>query len=160
MADELSTFDPETFMDTSFDQGSMSTSIILPPAQDWTASISKLTARKFTMKDSGEDRATLDIQWCIENESCQKATNQDKSFAKQTLWLDFKTVNSQTVLDFDEGKNVGLGRLREALGQNKKGAKWQPGMLLGGVGLIKVIHRPDKNDPETKYAEVTRVAAI
>lgn len=157
MADELSAFDPDTFLDTSFDK-SMSTSVILPPAQDWPASISKLTPRKFSTDDG--DRATLNVQWCIEDPECQKVTGMNKSFANQTIWLDFKFENNENVLDFDEGKNVALGQLREALGQNKKGVKWQAGMLRDGVATVRVSHRPDKNDNSIIYAEVKRVTAI
>jgi len=38
MADELSMFDPETFMSSEF-EGAMSTSLILIPQQDWPARI-------------------------------------------------------------------------------------------------------------------------
>jgi hypothetical protein len=79
----------------------------------------------------------------------------DKVIVTQTMWLD---VDGDTI-DLSEGKNVGLGRLRKALGQND--GAWNPLMMKGkGPVMIKVGQRSDKNDPTQKYAEVTRVTAI
>ena len=154
MADELPMFDPESFLDTDF-EGALSTSIILPPAQDWPAQVTKLTGRKFPTDDG--EKAILEVQWCITDEACKTVTKMDKSFAKQSIWLDF-TENG--VLDFSEGKNVELGRLRDALGQNKEKGKWSPRMLQDQVATIRVSHRPDKNNSDIVYAEVKRVAAL
>jgi len=89
-----------------------------------------------------------------------KITKQDKNFAKQAIWLDFTFKDNQPVLDFSEGKNVALGALRDALGQNKERGKWQPQMLVGQLGKVKIGHRPDKTNSEIIYAEVKRVAPI
>jgi len=157
MADELSMFDVTTFLDTNF-EGAMSTKLILVPAQDWTAVITKLSPKK-TVVD-GVDRAILSVQWCIEDPKCTAVTKQEKNFVKQDHWLDFKTENNQVLLDFDEGKNISLGALREALGQNKAKGNWQPVMLMNGTALVRVSHRADKNDSSLIYAEVKRVAPL
>jgi hypothetical protein len=53
-------------------------------------------------------------------------------------------------------KNVGLGRLRDALNQNKGG--WTPQQLLGAGPFIgKVTHTQVK---DAVYADVTRAAKI
>ena len=70
---------------------------------------------------------------------------------RQTIWLDLTESGS---LDFGKGRNVGLGRLRDALGQNETGKPWQPGMMVGGVAKIKVTHSIDKRDNETIQANV------
>ena len=58
---------------------------------------------------------------------------------------------------FGSNKNVKLGRLREALGQNKNGQAWSFGMLKG-AGPIKVSIEPDKKNPED-YSRVVKVAS-
>ena len=79
----------------------------------------------------------------------------DKVLVQQTFWLD---VDGDSI-DLSEGKNVSLGRLRKALGQNE--GAWNPLMMKGkGPVMIKVGQRSDRNDPTQKYAEVTRVSAI
>ena len=157
MADELSMFDPETFMNSEL-EGAMSTSLILIPPQDWPAKITKAVAKKAVVE--GEDRGIIDVQWCIEDPACVKVTKQEKNFAKQAIWLDFTFKDNQPALDFSEGKNVALGALREALGQNKERGKWQPQMLVGGLARIRIGHKPDRTNPEIIYNEVRRVAPI
>ena len=54
-----------------------------------------------------------------------------------------------------KGKNVALGRLREALGQNTPGKPWSFGMLVGQVAKVAVKHRI--TDAGDTFAEVKRV---
>lgn len=75
----------------------------------------------------------------------------------QTIWLD---ISGSGGLDTSKGKNVGLGKLRDALGQNREGQPWSPGMLVGQVALIRVGHSIDKRDNVTVQAEVKAVAAL
>ena len=86
---------------------------------------------------------------------------------KARLGRDKVIVRMRLNLDLDENgkiatgpnKNVGLGQLRDALGQNKPG--WMATSLLGaGTFIGKVSHTADKTNPSKKYADVTRVAKI
>jgi hypothetical protein len=70
-------------------------------------------------------------------------------------------------LDFDDtgklvngpNRNVALGQLREALGQNKPG--WTPQQLLGAGPFIgRVKHTSSKTNPEQKFAEVVKAGKI
>lgn len=88
---------------------------------------------------------------------------------KQELGRDKVTVRMQIPLDLDgngkleEGpnKNVKLGQLREALGQNAD-PNWTPAMLKNAPTKFmgKVGHRSDKKDPSIKYADVVKVTKI
>jgi len=156
MADELSMFDPETFMQTQF-EGQMSTKLILIPAQDWPGLITKAVPKKSII--DGEDRAILDVQWCIEDPKCTEVTKQPKNFVNQAHFLDIKFVDNMPVIDFGEGKNISLGQLREALGQNTN-RKWSPNMLQGNMATVRIGHKPDKNDSSIIYAKVTRVTSL
>ena len=65
-------------------------------------------------------------------------------------------------LDFGPNKNVNLGKVRDAVGQNAAGA-WGPVQLRGaGPVMVKVTHNTfkRKDGTEGKRAEVTRVARI
>jgi hypothetical protein len=65
-------------------------------------------------------------------------------------------LNEQGKLATGPNKNVSLGRLRDALGQNDP--SWTPQKLLGAGPFIgKVSHTQVK---EAIYADVTRAAKI
>jgi hypothetical protein len=67
----------------------------------------------------------------------------------QSLMLD---MTESGALAVGTNKNVNLGRLREALGQNVSGRPWSPNMLQGQVARISVKHRlwEDKTFAEVK----------
>jgi hypothetical protein len=72
-------------------------------------------------------------------------------------YMIFLDINESGGLDTGKGKNVGLGRLRNAVGQNTaKG--WNPNDLLGQELNIKVDQRQDNNDPDVYYAQIKSVA--
>ena len=82
--------------------------------------------------------------------------NMERVSVRQSIFID---MESDGRIALGENRNVKLGKLREALGQNNAGA-WAPRMLVGaGPVTIKTINKPDKNDPETIYSNVQRVAA-
>ena len=77
---------------------------------------------------------------------------------KQSLFLD---IDGSGALAFGANKNVKLGKLREALGQNNPGQSWNIQMLAGAGPLrIKVGSRPDKNDSTIIYNDVKATAAL
>ncbi len=88
------------------------------------------------------------------------------SAVKEKMKRDTLKVRCFINLDLDdggrpetgEGKNVALGRLREALGQNKPG--WKPKDLLGAGPFIgRVKHTQGKN-PGDVYADITNTTKV
>lgn len=99
------------------------------------------------------------VLFSILDEDVRKSLGRDKVLVPMTIWIDMKEDWSGP--DFSEGKNVGFGRLFEAAGINSSGGNFGEKLnALRGKGPfhVKVGHRPDKNDPNIKYAEVKRVA--
>lgn len=153
----MSAFDPDTFMDGDV-EGEMDTVIVPVPVGDYQAIIDKVEARQIEGKDGKPDRVVCDVIWEVHDNAVKELLGRDKVTVKQSLWLD--TLDSGA-LDLGPGKNVGLGKVRAALGQNKPGEKWSLRMLNGaGPAMIKVGHRPDKNDPSVTYAEVKSVGMV
>lgn len=75
-----------------------------------------------------------------------------------------RIVKYSAFLDLDENtgaletgtnKNVRLGALREAVGQNKAGQSWKFRDLVGQLLMVKI-----KTDPEGKYSNIDEVASI
>ena len=56
--------------------------------------------------------------------------------------------------DMGKGRNVGLGRLREALGMNAPGEPFSMGAIRGRMAKVVVSHRPNGED---LYAEIRRL---
>jgi hypothetical protein len=97
----------------------------------------------------------MEISWEVTDDKIKKLTGIDHPIAKQSIWLD---LTSEGQLDKGPGKNVALGALREAVGQNKPGKAWAPSHLNNAVATILVKGEKDKSNPDITYARVTRVS--
>lgn len=146
-----SAFNADAFLQTSTKQ-SNDTKLIPVPEGDHPAQISKLAVRS-GVKD-GTPWYTLDLVWEVLDEESKKVTGMSKPTVKQGLFLD---LTPEGALDMGKGKNVQLGKVREAVGQNKEGRAWSPAMLQGTVATILVKHRPDEKTGEV-YGDVKGVA--
>ena len=147
----MSSFNPESFMNASVTE-SNSTQYEQVPEGDFQAAIDTVTPRT-----TGTGKALLSVKWKVDDEGVRTQTGMAEPSVFQTIWLD---VTESGGLDFGRGKNVQLGKLREALGQNTPGKPWAPGMLVGGVAKVKVKHSIDKRDGVTINAEVSGVTKL
>lgn len=147
----MSAFDPDSFMNSQITDAN-STQYTPVPEGEFQAAIASVTPRT-----TGTGKALLSIGWKVDDEEARNATGMAEPTVYQTIWLD---ISGSGGLDTSKGKNVGLGKLRDALGQNREGQPWSPGMLVGQVALIRVGHSIDKRDNVTVQAEVKAVAAL
>lgn len=144
----MSTFDADSFMNSQF-EGEMETKYYpIPVADDYVASISKVEPRM------AGDKPVLEVTWQTTDPRAVEATGLDTPQVRQTVWLDLTEAGS---LDLGRGKNVGLGKLRAAVGQNNAGQPWQAGMLIGQTAKIKITHRMYLGEAQ---AQVAAVAAL
>jgi len=139
--------DFEQLLDVKYDEAT-STKMPLPPADDYNGIIGKIEGREVQTKDGPRNIMRLPI----------KLDGFDGFPVNHDLWLDMNEAGDG--MDMSEGKNLKLGQVRKALGQNEKGVPWSPRMLEGQPIRVRIDHRPDKNDPEIVYAEVKRVGAV
>jgi hypothetical protein len=152
----MSSFDPDTFLNETVDS-EMSTRVIPCPPGEYQAMISGVGMREFTYKKgdrAGQAGFSLDVTWEIQDEGVKSSVGRDNVTVRQSMLLDFTPSGS---LDTSDGRNIGLGRLREAVGQNKPGAPWSPRMLEGNVAVVLVEHRVDGDD---LYAEIKKVRKV
>lgn len=143
-----SAFDPDQFMNTTVSAPN-ATRYLPCPTGDYNAMIEDV---KSSVTDKGKPK--MDVVWSIDNADVKAKLGREKVTVRQTIWLDIENG----ALSVGEGKNVGLGRLRDALGQNT-GAAWNPGMLKGGVAKVKVTHRIDKDTGDT-FDQVSAVSKL
>lgn len=149
-------FDADSFLNSSI-SGSNSTKVIPCPQGEFPAVIEKVGARQVQSKDGTETRIVLEVSWLVEDDGAKQATGREQVTVKQGLFLDLLPDGG---LDMAEGKNVGLGRLREALGLNDPSAEFSFNMLPGRMAKIAVTHRDDPKDAENKFADVRAVVAL
>ena len=148
------TFDPDAFMNEAV-EGAMDTKLDPADPGEYHAVIEDVLPREYTDKQ-GEKRMILDLIWSIQDQELLLKLGRTKFTVKQSLFLD---MTPQGQLDRSKGKNVQLGKVREATRQNDPNRPWVPGHLKGaGPCLINVTQRPDKNS-DAIYNDVKSVTA-
>jgi hypothetical protein len=150
-------FDADSFLNQTA-SGPMSTQVQPCPEGEYQAVIDDgdraVSAKEINTKNGPAHQ--LVVMFKILDEGVRQRLKRDNVTVPMNCWLDLDPSGN---LDLSEGKNVSIGRLRAALGQNS--GSWSPGMLKGkGPVMVKVTQRADSRDPEVKYAEVSRVAKI
>lgn len=150
----MSTFDPAQFLDATTTEVN-DTKIIPCPVGEYLAQVEKVQARPWSSKtDSTKSGVALDITWVIEDESVRQLTGRDKVTSRQGIMLDMTETGG---LDFSKGKNVALGRVREALGLNVAGQPFAPSMFVGRMAKVAVSHRTVEEDIFDEVKKVTKV---
>ena len=153
MADQTSTFDAENFLDSSID-GQSETRYTPIPDGEYVAMIDDTPLKLREINSS----PVVDVTYIIDDPDLAEKMSLDRLSVRQTLFLD---IGADGTLAFGANQNVRLGKLREALGQNKAGQKWNFRMIQGaGPVKIKVGSRPDKDDPTIIYNDVNGVAKM
>lgn len=127
----MSEFNAEQFMQTEF-EGKLETEFTPIPEGEYRAVIKEVNP-DVTPKGS----PLLELIWIIDDQSVRDLIGMDEPTSRQTIWLD---VNENGGLEIGKNKNVSLGKLREALGQND-GRPWAPTMLLGQPATVNIKHR-------------------
>jgi hypothetical protein len=137
------------------------TKVVLIPEGEYTGLVAAdgigLADFKYKRGDrEGQTGYRMTVRWELDDpdKALENAIGR-KPVIVQSLMLD---LTSEGGLDMSEGKNVQLGRLREAVGQNEDGKPWQPAMLIGQPARLLVKHRlDDKGEEQQEVTKVTRI---
>jgi hypothetical protein len=157
-------FDPDTFMNQTLDEP-MATQLQSVPEGEYTAMIGDFDSSAFrtvtvTNKQSGlsQERPVLDIPFIIQDAALKAKLQREQVTHKETFWLDMTAAGT---LDTGPDRNVRLGQLRAALGQNDPHTPWSPSMLRN-MGPVRIVIKTtsDKQDPDKKYTNITKYAKI
>lgn len=150
-------FDATSFLDQSTTE-SNSTATTPIPEGEYNGLIDKVEARQWTgKKDPTKSGIILSVLWIIDDQAVREELGRDKVTCKQDLMLDLTESGG---LDMGKGRNVGLGKLRQATGLNNPGQPFAFSMLTGRMGKVLVKQRVDEDDPDKIYSEVKAVAPL
>lgn len=142
-------FNPETFLNQTTDT-SFETRRTPVPENEYIAVVDDIKFR------SAKESIILDVFWLIDDAALAAKMGLPKVTVRQSIFLD---ITSDGRFETGPNKNIGLGRLREALGQNT--GAWAP-MQLKGAGPVKlvVINRPDDKDATIIYDDVKAITKL
>ena len=128
------TFDPATFLNQSFDEAN-DTKVIPCPAGEYIALAEKVEVKSWAARDGSSSGLKVEVVWDIQDDNVKALLGRDTVRVRQQQMLDLTETGN---LDFSKGKNVGLGRIREALGLNTPGQSFAFSMIQGQIGRAHV----------------------
>lgn len=151
MNDNAPSFDAGLFLNTASD-APLATRSEPIPVGEYLGVIKDLAVRSGMGKD-GKQWISLDIQYQLDAPDVAAKLNRKELVARQSNFIDLDASGKLTT---GPNQNVWLGKVKDAVGQNR------PGIPLGalkGAGPVKVFvgHRADKNDATIVYDEVKAV---
>ena len=146
-------FDANAFLESSV-SSSNDTKIIPIPQGEYHGIIEKVAPRQWQSKDGSQTGIALDVFWAIEDQGVKEFLGRKEVSCKQGIMLD---TTAQGGLDMSKGKNVGLGRLREAVGKNQEGEHFSFAMLPGLSAKVAVSHRIVGDETYSEVKGVTRL---
>lgn len=152
-----SMFNPDMLMEQNFEEANSTTRLPVPEGE-YPGIVKDVKIREVQRKDGSGSFPMVDVTWLLDSDELRETMGRPEITARQSLMLDI-TANGS--LDMGKGKNVALGRLREALGMNVPGQGFSFAMLNGaGPAKVMVKHRMNEQDPEIVYDEVRSVAKM
>lgn len=146
----MSQFNPDIFLNTETEEA-METRFTPIPEGEYTA-----IAGKPAIRTTPRGQVLLDVPWSIDDQSVKEVTGLPSPSARQSIFLD---VTETGGLAGGPGKNIGLGRLREAVGLNVPGQSFKIANIEGKVAKVVVKQRVDTDTGDT-YVDVKRVAKL
>jgi hypothetical protein len=146
-------FDPQSFMNASFTEAN-DTVLVPCPEGEFIGVIQKPEIRPWNSKDGSKSGLSLDYYISIDDPKVTAVTGRNPTKVKGGCMLD---LTEGGALDFGKGKNVGLGRLREACDLNRPGAPFSFNMFEGKAIRAKVGSRAVD---DRIYDEVKGVAKL
>lgn len=151
-------FDPDSFLSSTVTDAN-STSLTPVPEGEYVAVIGKPKVRQNAgKKDPGALYTSLDLPCEIDLAGMYPAVaeqiGRDKATVRYSCLLDLTDTGG---LDMGKGKNVGLGRAREAADLNVPGQPFSFAMFEGRAVKVLVKHRIDGEDI---YDEVKAMAKL
>jgi hypothetical protein len=149
----VGTFDPSTFLNAQYDEA-LDTKVVPCPVGEYPAIADKVDVRPWQAKDGSSSGLKAVILWEIQDDNVKALLGRDKVIVPQEQMLDLTETGA---LDLGKGKNVGLGRIREALDLNTPGQPFSFAMIQGRMAKVAVTHRPYGEDLFNEIKRITKL---
>lgn len=149
-----SIFNPEEFLQSAQISEANSTASIPIPVGEYPAGIQEVKIATWAKKDGSASGLKLQVFWGIEDDAVKSFLGRDKVVVRQDIMLDLTEAGG---IDTGKGKNIGLGRLREAVDLNVPGQPFSFPMLPGRMAKVAIVHEPYQ---DTLLAQVKGVAKL
>lgn len=149
-------FDANNFMNAVYTEVN-DTKLVPCPVGEFHAQIEAVEPKSGTIgkgERMGQTWAQLLVTYVIEDEAVKSLLGRDVVKVLDGVMLDLTDSGG---LDMGTGRNLRLGRLREATGLNVKDWPFSPHMLIGKRLKVSIKHVPKYNDPSSLVAEVSGV---
>lgn len=148
-------FSPEQFLDMQVTDTN-DTKTIPVPVGEFTGIIKGVEIRQWvSKKDPSRSGVTLEVTWTIEDPAVQELLGRSEVTCRQGVMLDVLETGG---LDMGKGRNVGLGRLREAVDMNTAGVPFSFNALPGRMAKVIVEHEVVGEDVYARINKVARAA--
>jgi hypothetical protein len=144
-----SAFDPDQFAQQEYAESN--DTIFIPADEGEFPAVVKKHAFRHLDKT---DQVVLDITWSIDDAAQRERTGREDVQVRQSIFLDRTEAGG---LDFGKGKNVSLGKLREAVGLNVPGQPFRFDMLVGRPAVVKIKNRKEGDDT---YSDIKGVRPL
>lgn len=144
-------FDPNTFLNATFTEAN-DTKVTPCPVGEYTAIAEKVDVKPWASRDGSSSGLKVEITWDLQDENVKQLLGRETIRVRQQQMLDLTDTG---MLDTGKGKNVGLGRIREALDLNTPGEPFAFSMIQGRIATVKVSHRINGEDV---YDEIKAIA--
>lgn len=147
-------FDPATFLNQTIEEAN-DTKVTPCPAGEYVALAEKVEIKPWSARDGSSSGLKVEIVWDIQDDNVKSLLGKDTVRVRQQQMLDLTETGA---LDLGKGKNVGLGRLREAVDLNTPGSPFAFTMIQGRIAKVKVSHRVNGEDIYDEIKAVTKAA--
>lgn len=157
----MSAFDPVAF-EAQLSDVALSTSVIPIPENTYRATIKEYKFREYTNSKTQEKGVSCDVSFSIIDDTGMLRELLGRDPVVTHGYFCDTTLDPSTgkqILDYAKGKNVWLGKLREAVGQNIPGQPWSLPQLKGQALTIVVVQDPSKTSDDI-YNRVKSVGRL
>lgn len=152
----MSTFDPSAFLNLQV-TGSNDTKLIPIPEGEYTGVTDSVDVLPWQSKeDTSKSGLKLITTILIDDPAVVAATGREKNTVKLDCMLDL--MPNGEGLDMGKGKNVSLGRLREAINLNDPSVPFSFLQIPGRPLKVAVKHRPYNGDLFAEVKGVTKIS--
>lgn len=120
------------------------------PVGTYTGQVAKVDVKSGVSQKTGEVWCRLELYLESEDPKLDQIGMKKKTFRADALL----ELDANGGVATGSGKNVSLGRMREACGLNQPGSPFSLGMFQGQMFKFDVSHEPDAKDPTMIYERV------